>query len=183
MSKFAIEVPPLTCAEIISVATDVRQRFGVTGDRYPVVQILEVGMLLLDPEFTFGVKERYLMKDDLGQTVPSENAIYLREDVYKRAANDVYNDRFTVAHELGHHFLHKNVKVTFHQKHHRRKYRPQTDSEWQADIFGAALMMPVRRLIKCRSLDEAAVRFGVPKSKVGSFNRALDRERLMRRLY
>lgn len=183
MSSQPIEVPYLSCAKIIRVARDVRQLFGVNVDHYPVVRILELGMLMLDKEFTFAVMERYEMKGDLGLTIPSENAIYLRSDVYNRALNDSPIDRFTVAHELGHYFLHRDVPVVFHQAHQTRKMKPERDSEWQASIFGAALMMPVHRFRKCKSLDEAAVKFGVSKSTAGFFNRALVKNKLMKRLY
>ncbi|WP_158510301.1 ImmA/IrrE family metallo-endopeptidase [Pseudomonas syringae] len=178
-----MEVPYMTCAEIIRVARDVRQLFGLNVDHYPVVHVLEMGMLILDSEFTFSVKDHHEMKDDLGLTIPSENAIYLRSDVYNRASEDVPTDRFTVAHELGHHFLHKNVPVVFHQANRPRTLKPEQDSEWQANIFGAALLMPVRRLNKCRSLEEAAVKFCVSKKTVAFFNRALVKAKLMKKLY
>ncbi|MFT8234170.1 ImmA/IrrE family metallo-endopeptidase [Pseudomonas guariconensis] len=178
-----MEVPYLSCHQIIRVAKDVRQIFGVNEDHYPVVHILEMGMPVLDETFTFSVKERHEMKGDLGLTIPSENAIYLRADVYNRAVNDSPVDRFTVAHEMGHHFLHRGVPVVFHQANRPKKIQAERDSEWQANIFGAALMMPVRRLRKCRSLDEAAVRFGVSKKTAGFFNRALVKSKLMKQLY
>lgn len=178
-----MEVPHMTCAEIIRVARDVRQLFGVNDDLYPVMHILEMGMPQLDESFTFVVGERHEMRDNLGLTIPSENAIYLRSDVYNRASEDCPTDRFTVAHELGHHFLHRDVPVVFHQANRRRKLKPEQDSEWQANIFGAALLMPIRRLRRCRSLNEAAVKFGVSFKTAGFFNRALVREKLMKKLY
>lgn len=183
MSSRPMEVPRMTCAEIISVARQVRQLFGVNVDHYPVVHILEMGMLIVDPDFTFAVKNRHEMKEDLGLTIPSENAIYLRSDVYHRASNDCPTDRFTVAHEIGHHFLHKNVPVVFHQANRPRTLKPEQDSEWQANIFGAALLMPLQRLRKCKSLDEAAVKFGVSRKTAAFFNRALAKAKMMKQLY
>jgi len=178
-----MEVPHLTCVEIIRAARDVRQRFGVNDDLYPVMHILEMGMPRLDESFTFIVGEWNQMKGNLGLTIPSENAIYLRPDVYDRALENFPTDRFTVAHELGHHFLHSHVPVVFHQANRPRKLKPEQDSEWQANIFGAALLMPVRRFRKCKSLNEAAVKFGVSLKTAGFFNRALHRAKLMKKLH
>lgn len=183
MSGQPIEVPYLTCIQILRIAKEVRQKFGANEDFYPVVHILEMGMLLLDPNFTFDVKERYEMKGDLGLTVPSENAIYLRRDVYEGALANNAVDRFTVAHEIGHHFIHHDVPVVFHKANRRRTIKPQVDSEWQANIFAAALMMPINRLRKCRSIQEAAVKFGMTPKTVAFFNRALVRDKLMKKLF
>lgn len=43
-----------------------------------------------------------------GETIPSENRIRIREDVYERACNGYGRDRLTMAHELGHLLLHRD---------------------------------------------------------------------------
>lgn len=181
MSSTSKEVPHLTCNQIVRVARQVRQLFRISDDHCPVVHILE-SIILVDPEFTYEIRPRHLMRNDLGLTIPEENTICLRSDVYDRAVDGHGCDRFTVAHELGHHFLHKGVKVVYHQAHRRKAIKLEQDSEWQANIFGAALMMPIYRFQKCKTLDEAVKRFGVSKKTAAFFNRALDKARLMKRL-
>ena len=48
------------------------------------------------------------MGDKHGETFPDEHIIRIREDVYLGAVNGCGRDGMTIAHEVGHLFLHDN---------------------------------------------------------------------------
>jgi len=65
-----------------------------------------------------------------GETIPSENRIRIREDVYERACNGYGRDRLTMAHELGHLLLHRVEMITLARED--GDIPPYKDPEWQA---------------------------------------------------
>lgn len=119
-----------------------REQFNM-NDRFcvPVVEIIEHVIPELDPRFNF----EYLEPDQMPPNVyayynPIENKMSIREDVYNRACEGAGRDRFTLAHEIGHYFLHKeDVKLC--------RNAPSTaspiyqDPEWQANTFASMLLM------------------------------------------
>jgi len=75
-----------------------------------------------------------------GFTDPKGQFIILREDVYENAWNGNGRDRFTVAHELGHFFLHTGMPMARASSGDETK--PYRLSEPQANQFAAELLMP-----------------------------------------
>lgn len=66
-----------------------------------------------------------------GETIPSENRIRIREDVYERACNGYGRDRLTMAHELGHLLLHRVETITLARED--GDISPYKDPEWQTN--------------------------------------------------
>lgn len=180
MSGQSIEVPHLKRAEVTRFAQDVRRSLKINDDYFPIIEVLELVMPLLIDDYVFGVKSKREMGNDHGLTVPSEKAIYLRSDVYNGAVNGNTRDRFTAAHELGHYLLHLNAPVKYHRTLGGKRLPAEIDSECQANLFAASLLMPLVRFRRCRSLNEASERFGVGKGAASFFNRLLAKERQMR---
>ncbi|WP_214857975.1 ImmA/IrrE family metallo-endopeptidase [Exiguobacterium sp. s191] len=87
------------------------------------------------------------------------NKIIIREDVYLAAANMNPRHRFTIAHEIGHLFLHKNVKQLARSDVKRKIYE---DPEWQADVFAAEFLAP-SHLLGNLSPSEIASTFGISR--------------------
>ena len=91
-----------------------------------------------------------------------------------------YRKRFTIAHELGHHFLHligdgeyvdKEANMFRQQPGEERTMTPERRKEIQANMFAASLLMPeeeVRRYWKeRRSIEELAKIFNVSEEAMG----------------
>lgn len=182
MSGQSIEVPYLRRTSISQFAYVIRRELRLLDGEFPIIEFLELGMPVLDPEFVFGVRSKVEMGGNHGLTIPAERAIYLRSDVYYGALKGNPRDRFTAAHELGHYLLHRDVPVKYHKTYGRKRLKHEVDSESQANLFAAALLIPEKKFVKCRSLDEAAGRFGVSPATARYLNRILAREKRMRLL-
>lgn len=91
-----------------------------------------------------------------------------------------YRKRFTIAHELGHHFLHllkdgefvDGEENLFRQpKGDPSKWTPEQSREYQANMFAAGLLMPDDAVQKeweeSKSLDQMARRFNVSEQAMG----------------
>lgn len=156
----------------MEVASDVRQQLRVKGDYFPIVSVLELVLPEVVPEFYFGSMAAEEMGGNHGLTIPAECCIYLREDVYEGVVEGRGRDRFTACHELGHLVLHDGVEARFHRSSSRLK--PYLDSEWQANTFAGAILMPEDRLVKCKSLREVVERFGVSLPAAVAQNRILN---------
>lgn len=83
------------------------------------------------------------MPDTEAATSPDLAKMKIREDIYD-ALHDTNSPlhqraRFTIAHEIGHLFMHDGVSLARHNSSSHQHYE---DSEWQADAFAAELLMP-----------------------------------------
>src|ERR1700687_5858547 len=132
-------VPPRSRLAIRGIAGEVRRQLGWSQPRFPIVEVLEH----LLPTILDGYELQVCDADELGVnhglTYPDENLIKLRQDVYERACDGAGRDRMTLAHELGHLVLHRNLGMA--------RVPPQAvvpaymDSEWQANCFGGELLI------------------------------------------
>jgi Zn-dependent peptidase ImmA (M78 family) len=91
-----------------------------------------------------------------------------------------YRKRFTIAHELGHHFLHlledgefvdSEADLFRQPPEDQTAITPERRKEIQANMFAAALLMPqeevAARWKECRSVEEMARIFNVSESAMG----------------
>jgi len=89
--------------------------------------------------------------------------------VYNQKENQT-RVRFTIAHELGHYFLHSKSTPLFVDKVDRLHYRNQDSSsgeirkEREANSFAAALLMPKKHLI--REIEELQNELGINSDRV-----------------
>lgn len=134
-------VPPLSWNAIGIMTDNLRTQFSVATDpKFPVMEFLEK---VLDQKM--GVVRLELgTKADLGLyeglTDTRGQFIILREDVYEKAWKDDGRARFTVAHELGHYFLHTQIPMA--RASLERRAAPFRLSEPQANQFASELLMP-----------------------------------------
>ena len=77
-----------------------------------------------------------------GETIPGQNKIRIREDVYNAACDGNGRARFTVAHEIGHFLLHTPNSISLCRMEEDTKLRPFEDPEWQANTFASELLAP-----------------------------------------
>lgn len=107
---------------------------------FPVVQFLENILPILIPEFQLEIVPKREMGNKHGETYPSRNQIRIREDVYLGAVAGCGRDRLTIAHEIGHLFLHEDDSIALCKLAPNEKLRPYEDPEWQANAFGGELL-------------------------------------------
>lgn len=156
-------VAPHSKRYISGVARTIRCAVGPFVDERGYLQLdrLLESMPEALPGFEFAVLESREMGGDHARTLPDNLQMQIRQDVYDGLCRGNGRDRFTVAHELGHLFLHSGMSFA-------RTWTPQQkvyyNSEWQADTFASALLIDEQLLAECRSEREVADRFGVTPS-------------------
>jgi hypothetical protein len=161
MRKPGIKVRPRSKDSIYGIASNIRSVFQLDGPYVPIDNIYEVLPALL-PGFNYEIIPKEEMGDDEGVTYPSKKLIWIREDVYEGACAGFGRDRFTMAHELGHLFLHANVQLS--RENTTAPAKIYMDSEWQADTFASGFLIDEKYLATCYSLHEVSCMFGVTKS-------------------
>lgn len=160
MSGYCFRVPPLSAAKIEAQAAAFRRALGVTGDMFPLVEVVETSIPELWEDFSLEVLEEEEMGDAHGLTYPEHGVICLRTDVYYGFLAGNGRDRFTVAHELGHLVLHNGVGLA------RKMVEPTSlkayeNSEWQANTFAGALLIPEEAGIRLSDPADLAAACGV----------------------
>jgi len=174
MSGPRCEVPPLSGAQIAELTEIIRRDMQIQTDDFPLIHFLELAMPRLFPGFALEVGLMSEMGANHGLTIPDENVIRLREDVYDGLSRGVGRDRFTAAHELGHYIMHRKVPIVFHRQEQGRLV-PFRDSEWQANTFAGDLLMPRSLMLQCLSIDEVVKRFGVSSQAAMVQNKKLSK--------
>ncbi len=107
---------------------------------FPILQFVENVLPVLVPDFQFEVVPKNEMGNKHGETYPSKNLIRIREDIYLRAAQGEGRDRLTIAHEIGHLFMHEDDAIALCRLAPNERLKPFEDPEWQADAFGGELL-------------------------------------------
>ncbi|WP_444907769.1 ImmA/IrrE family metallo-endopeptidase [Microbulbifer sp. SSSA008] len=169
MRRGGSRVPPLSTQKIRQHANLWRNLLAKVGSkpngRVEVVDTLEFHLPKLIPNFTYECvqSDTSLLNGAEAITYPDQNRIVLAEHVYKGAAQGVGKDRFTIAHEIGHLFLHRRLSAYPRNiSNHVQTHRKYEDSEWQADTFAAEFLMPYEEVkANCSSARDVQVRFDV----------------------
>lgn len=132
----------------------IKKELGLEKSCYfPVVQFLELILSQLIDNFNIEIVEKSELPDKYAETLPAQNLIRIRSDVYEGACNNNPRDRFTIAHEIGHLFMHDGDSVTLCRLSHGAKLPAYQDPEWQANTFAGYLLM-TPQCISDLSLDE-----------------------------
>lgn len=153
-SKKEIEDKASTIREICSIFIEDSE-----DERFPVLDFVEKVLPRIVENFNFIVVSPDELKNCYGVTDITDYTIQIREDVYYRAINGNKRDIFTIAHEIGHLFLHSNQKVKLARGESSMKIYEST--EWQADTFAAALLIPADKINNNDNKFTVASRFGV----------------------
>lgn len=141
MSEFL--VPPASKRDIKRLALTIRKKFGLEHIAlFPVVEMIEVVLPMVDPRFNFEIVEDHECGLDAANYNPTQNLMRIRRSVYDGAYDNNGRDRFTLAHELGHYFMHRDVDLALSRINDRRSVPAYCNSEWQANAFASALLMP-----------------------------------------
>jgi len=152
---------PTSRAKIRLLTNELREIVDMSSEKYfPVVEFLEWGLPQFDPKFTLEIVTPSSMNNEYGVTYPEKKLIRLREDVYEKAANGSFRDRFTIAHEIGHYFMHSPEKIAFARSQVKDEVPAFKDPEWQANTFAGELLAPPQ-VIKGLSIKEVSICCGV----------------------
>ena len=159
--KNTVVASPLSRNKIRQQALRLRQIFGFDNSMwFPIVEFLEIVLPQVSEDFTFLVLETKEMEEGYGLTIPGDNLISVREDVYERALAGVGRDRFTLAHELGHFLLHTSENVGLTRLPKESSTKAYLNPEWQANTFAGELLIP-SNLIESKSVSEISTECGV----------------------
>lgn len=150
-------VAPRSTPEIRKIAAMVRDGLDMSSGPINMQNLLEIVLPQIYDDFHFDVVEQKLLGLDLARTYPQERLIEIRSDVYDALCEKNGTARFTVAHELGHLFLHKHPVLSRGTQDHKIF----EDSEWQADRFAAEFLMPYEDCLTCKSYQQIMARYGV----------------------
>ena len=145
--------PPLSRNAIEKFASYVRKELGIGKDLYvPIISIVEHIIPQIDDTFQIDTPYEYEMLGEYANYCPQTNTLSIRQDVYLAACNDDPRQRFTIAHELGHYFMHD--ETTNFSRCPSNAYIPSyRDPEWQANVFASSFLMP-KDLIRGMSASE-----------------------------
>jgi len=141
---------------------------------FPILSFLENILPNFIPDFQLEIVPIAEMGNKHGETYPSKNLIRIREDVYLRAAAGEGRDRLTIAHEIGHLFLHEDTAIALCRLEPNQKLKPYEDPEWQADAFGGELLAS-SYLIQNMNEHQIKVKCGVSASAARCQLRTLQR--------
>lgn len=159
MSSFIAQ--PTSRNTIRKITNLIRKEFELEDEPcFPVVPFLEIGLPSMDPNFSYEVVPIGEMPSDYALTLPEENKIIIREDVYERAVEGVPRDRFTLAHEIGHYIMHRPSFISLARNHKKIKVPAYKDPEWQANTFAGELLAPPD-IIKGMQINEVIEQCGV----------------------
>lgn len=146
----ATKATPKTVKEIREIAQGIRDVIAdiMAGEeekfvyKIPMLEVFE-GLSLKD-EFTMVVVEDDQLPEACAETTPDTKVIKIRQSLYLAACEGDKDCLFTLAHELGHLYMHADQPKTFARGSIR--YKREEDCEWQADQFASELFID-RRLL------------------------------------
>lgn len=154
---------PLSRKDIREMAYKLRETFGFEKEMdFPIVQVMEY--LSNNGAFDLEICTADEMGTKYGETIPSENLIKLREDIYDKACEGDGFSRSTCGHEFFHWLKHSEETVSFCRKEEDlSKRRAYEDPEWQANCFSGELFVS-KNLVEGMIVDEIVEKCGVTRS-------------------
>lgn len=133
--------PPRSRKNIIDIVRIIKYSLGLENVLcFPVLKFVEIILPKIDPSFCFQVVENREMIDKYASYDPLTNTMSIRSDVYDLVCANDARHRFTLAHEIGHYFLHKEG-VSLARSDSSISVVAYRDPEWQANTFASELLM------------------------------------------
>ena len=150
---------PLSRKKIQCIAMKLRELLGVAPDEaFPIVRFME--FVLPQFDYTLEICMPSEMQDKYAVTLPGEEILRIREDVYINATKNNPRDLFTIAHEIGHVLFHNSNSIALARSN--EKIKTYEDPEWQANTFAAELLAP-SCMIKGKDINEIVEIYGCSK--------------------
>lgn len=181
MSNVCFEVSPTSRAKLMALAADLRTFLRIESPYFPILQVVELALPRVEglQELVLSIGEMEEMGNDHGLTYTDRHEIRLRRDVYDGVYQGKGRDRFTLAHELGHLFLHSKPGYA-RTLRDSSQIEPFRSSEWQANTFAGSLLMPIDFLRSTANLGEIAESCGVTIDAAMTHTRLLRTSGLLR---
>lgn len=152
----SIMAPPFSRQSIEKYAKFIRQVFNLDNCLYiPIIKIVELVIPKIDHTFQFNTTYESEMNNEYANYCPETNTLNIRQDVYIAACSDDPRHRFTVAHELGHYFMHNDI-TSFSRCPQNVTIPTFRNPEWQANVFASGLLMG-KNLIKGMTAEQVAL--------------------------
>lgn len=187
MSGLSYEVPPLSRRSIRQIVHKLRQIACELEGRlndvpyFNIVRFMDLTLAKHFDGYTLEVLSVEDMRSQHGEahamTFPTDQLIQVRQDIWERAEAGYGRDRLTLAHELGHLFLH--CKQGYARKLADSTVKTYRQSEWQADAFGGELLVAANFIQKCASASDVARLFGVSDMAAATQWRVFQRDGLI----
>jgi IrrE N-terminal-like domain len=150
-----MNIPFIKEAEIEAQANALLNRTSLSvNTSIPIEEILECHMKLVLEPFDDALFPEQAHDQVLGYTDLRSNIVGVHESIIPRSDDDPNIGRynFTLAHEIGHHILHKDYILQhdlqlncFEERQNavmHKSSQKKSSHEWQADCFASYLLMP-----------------------------------------
>lgn len=164
MTQGKLQAIPRSRKDIRQVTRMLRKITCKEGDedsKFCIINLLEKILPTMFGEFYYEIVEDTDL-DCEAKTIPDEWKIILKQSVYEGACNENPRDRFTIAHEIGHLFLHKGINISLNRGN--ESIPAYKDPEWQANTFAAELLVPTFiRNLENMSVEDVSKTYGVSK--------------------
>lgn len=159
------EANPMSIEKIRDFATAIRRILGISVDA-PID--FEYHLDLLSLKFDETNFNYTVVPDDYGHfsenieayTNTKTGEIFIKESVYKELKIPNSRSNFTVAHEVGHYFLHHLLGAVLPRS--TKPEKAYLSPKWQADQFAAEFLMPLEG-IKNLTIDEIMFKYNVSR--------------------
>ena len=171
--KTKLKSKPLSRWKIRKYVENLKRQLNINNYcEVNIIQIFEHLSLLLG--FKYEIVEDEELPNEYAETDIINNVIRIRSSVYERAYNGNPRDRFTIAHELGHFFLHS---VSYSLARTIEEIKIYENPEWQANVFAGEFLVPtshinnltVIEVAKIYNVSKAVARIQLKESKKGPF--------------
>lgn len=162
MAKYSVR--GMSRKEIRDYANKIRKIFKIDFlnfiDMPKLLDLISIAFVKLNLNFNYEIREEndQIFEDyEEAFTCMKTGTIYFKKSVIENACRHKYNrGAFTIAHELGHFFLHYfQVDVKLSRISEDESVPIYKDPEWQANTFASELLMPFEQ---CINLDEQMIR-------------------------
>ncbi|RQW70335.1 ImmA/IrrE family metallo-endopeptidase [Halomonas sp. YLB-10] len=158
--KLTTKVTPQSRESIQCEAQSFRDTLELSAPKVPIVHIYEVLQHVAEDELDLEVLEDDELPDEEAKTFPDTRLVQVRQSVYDAAFDGHARSRFTLAHELGHYFMHRDQPASFSRA---TNFPIFCDSEWQADRFASELLIDRRLFDSSWSVEQIMETFGVSR--------------------
>ncbi len=179
------KVKPMGRAKLRSdahvVSDALRRELDINTPLFPIVDAIE----FMDAHdiFDMDLIPSGQMPDVAAQLISFPGSIptlEINEQIYDGACDGDCFSRFTLAHELGHYFLHSNQPIPLQRATGVSNHKAYLDSEWQANTFAGELLVDSRIVAASRlSALEIEDLFGVSNQTANIQWRELHKEGLV----
>lgn len=153
---------PLSRKKIRIIVKKILEMLDIKRDTpIPVCNILDF-LSFSEFKLEYEIVKDERLKNEYAVTDLKIGKILIRESVFDKASKGSYRDRFTIAHEIGHYFLHclyGNVSLC----RAKENIKPYESPEWQADTFAGELLVNTDDNLKNLSIEDIQQKYEVSR--------------------